>query len=113
MPELKKNIKDTIGTPHEIILIDNSANSYSIFQAYNIGVKQSRFPNLCFMHDDITYHTKNWGSKVLKHFEDEQRGAIGIAGSPYAACLPGSWWAGGMVNEILVSKDSVDLKPEI
>jgi GT2 family glycosyltransferase len=108
---LKNNIEETIGILHEVILIDNSANNYSIFQAYNKGVKQSQFPYLCFMHDDIVYHTKKWGDKVIKHFEDKKTGAIGIAGSPYAAYLPGSWWAAGLVNEIIIPKDSADLKP--
>jgi glycosyltransferase involved in cell wall biosynthesis len=97
-PALKKNIEETIGIVHEIILIDNSDNRYSIFQAYNKGVEKSRFPYLCFMHDDIIYHTNNWGVKVVEHFADEKTGAIGISGTPYMPYLPGSWWCSKLVN---------------
>ncbi len=95
---LKTNIKATVGVAYEIVLIDNSANSFNIFEAYNLGVKQSKYPYLCFMHDDIIYHTENWGALVLRHFGDEKTGAIGIAGTPYVPYLPGSWWGGDLVN---------------
>jgi glycosyltransferase involved in cell wall biosynthesis len=51
--KLANNIAETIGVPYEIVLLDNSANTYGICQAYNIGVQQSKYDVLCFMHDDI------------------------------------------------------------
>ena len=103
---LTANIQATIGVPYETIVIDNAENHYSIFEAYNIGVSKSSYPILCFMHDDIEYHTQNWGQNVLTHFNDEQTGAIGIAGSPYVPAMPGSWWGGGLVNQhLLVSEN--------
>ena len=95
---LSDNIKQTIGTAFEIIVIDNSESRYSIFEAYNIGVKKSRYPYLCFMHDDIKYYTHNWGLIVLEHFKGDKVGAIGIAGTPYMPYLPGSWWCSNLVN---------------
>lgn len=95
---LEKNIADTIGVTYEIICIDNSLNRLSIFEAYNIGVAKSIFPLLCFMHDDIEYHSTDWGKLVINHFDDIKTGAIGIAGSPYLPKMPGSWWGGKMVN---------------
>lgn len=103
-PELENNIDETIGVDYEIILIDNSANQYSIFEAYNMGVSKSNYPYLCFMHDDILYYTSNWGQQVIDYFKDEQTGAIGIAGTPYAAQMPGAWWGGRLVYEQLVTK---------
>jgi GT2 family glycosyltransferase len=104
--ELKSNIEETIGVEFEIILINNSENRHSIFEAYNKGVEQSSYPFLCFMHDDIKYYSKDWGKKISTHFEDTQTGAIGIAGTPYAASLPGSWWGGGLVNQYLLPLDN-------
>lgn len=101
-PALKENIDTTIGVTYELVIIDNSASQYSIFQAYNLGVERSSYPLLCFMHDDIHYHTANWGQKVIAHFDDPKTGAIGVAGSPYAPKMPGSWWGGGLINEMLV-----------
>jgi GT2 family glycosyltransferase len=106
--ELLDNIRQTIGVDYELILIDNSENKYSIFEAYNIGVAKASFPFLCFMHDDIIYHTNNWGVRVVKYFDIEQIGAIGIAGSPYAPFLPGSWWGSGLVNQYLLPVDSTE-----
>ncbi|UKT64398.1 glycosyltransferase [Pedobacter mucosus] len=102
------NIQNTIGVDYELIIINNSANKLSIFEAYNLGVQKSKGDILCFMHDDILFHTENWGSKVIAHFDDPQTGAIGIAGTPYIAKMPGSWWAGDLVNQqLLVRKNDI------
>lgn len=93
--QLLENIDATIGILYEIIFINNCNNQYNIFQAYNIGVKKSKFPYLCFMHDDILYKTKDWGQNTIKHFDDEKLGAIGVAGSPYLAAKPSGWWSSG------------------
>ena len=62
--ELEKNIAETIGCEYELVVIDNSKNKYSIFSAYNEGVRRSKGDVLCFMHDDILYKTNGWGTKV-------------------------------------------------
>ncbi|MET0572219.1 MAG: glycosyltransferase [Pedobacter agri] len=100
------NIEKTIDCDYELITIDNSKNELTIFEAYNIGVKKSKGSVLGFMHDDIFFHTQNWGTKVMRYFEDNQIGALGVAGSPYSAKMPGSWWAGDLVDQqLLTNKD--------
>lgn len=101
--ELRSNIVDTIGVPHEIICIDNSRNQYSIFQAYNEGVEKSTFPILCFMHEDIVYHTRGWGKLVAGCFESSHVGMIGVSGPRYISKLPGIWWGVGSNPEDLDS----------
>jgi len=93
---LKENITDTIGIDYELIIIDNSNNKYSIFQAYNEGVHLSKYPYLCFMHDDILFHTQDWGKKVISHFNNPNVGLIGVAGSHYVPRLPGAHWSTGI-----------------
>jgi len=95
LDELKKNIHETIGTEYEIIVVDNSQNQYSIFSAYNKGVSLSKYPFLLFMHDDIHYHTQQWGLKLIDHFKDQKIGGVGIAGTPYLAYTTGGWWSCG------------------
>lgn len=79
--ELEKNIAETIGCEYELVVIDNSKNKYSIFSAYNEGVRRAQGDNLCFMHDDISFKTTDWGTKVEKMLEDESIGIVGVIGS--------------------------------
>ncbi|SHN24179.1 glycosyltransferase [Mucilaginibacter sp. OK098] len=108
---LVNNIEATIGVPYELILIDNSNNEYSICEAYNLGVKKSKYSLLCFMHDDIVYHTNNWGTAVINHFTSVQIGAIGIAGTPYYSYMPGAWWGSGIFYENILQSSQEDPKP--
>ena len=111
--DFEHHIRDTIGVPYELIFVDNSANKYSIFEAYNLGVQQSKFAYICFMHDDIYYHTRDWGKRVTAHFGDEKTGAIGIAGTPYMPMMPGAWWDGGMVNIHIIPWNAVNNQPTL
>ncbi|MBP1639429.1 MAG: hypothetical protein H6Q17_1012 [Bacteroidetes bacterium] len=84
-------IKETIGVEHELIIIDNSKNSHSIFSAYNEGVRRAKYPYLCFMHDDILYHTLGWGKKVIDHFQQAKTGIIGVLGSHFLPKTVSYW----------------------
>jgi glycosyltransferase involved in cell wall biosynthesis len=58
-PKLSTNITSTIGCEYELIVIDNSQNKYSIFQAYNIGIEKSTSEIICFVHEDVLFHSKD------------------------------------------------------
>ena len=105
--ELIYNIKQTIGIPFELVIIDNSNNFYSIFSAYNEGVKRSKYEVLCFMHDDIIFKTNDWGINVMNRFKSSNLGAIGVAGSPYYAILPGGWWSGGYISQSIYGEQEL------
>jgi len=89
--ELKENINSSIGLEYELIIIANLQNTYSIFQAYNEGVRRAKYPYLCFMHEDVLYHTHNWGEKIVSHFKNEKVGLIGVLGSHYMSKC-GIYW---------------------
>jgi len=90
---LKENIKSTIGCEYELIVIDNSESKYSIFEAYNLGISKSKYPILLFLHEDVLFHTKNWGSILLSSFvNNPQAGLIGVAGSKIKTKMPSAWW---------------------
>ena len=91
--ELKLNIQTTIGVDYELIVIDNSKNKYSIFSAYNKGVKEAKYPFLCFMHEDILYHTNEWGKKAICHLTNPQVGIIGVAGGHFMPNSPAGWFS--------------------
>lgn len=102
---LKDNIAETIGVEYELVVIDNSKNQFSIFQAYNEGVRRAKYPLLCFMHEDILYHTLNWGEKVVEHFQDEKVGLIGVVGGHYMPKCPASWWSTECKSGIFIQGD--------
>jgi GT2 family glycosyltransferase len=92
LKEVNRSISNTIGVTHQVIAIDNSKGDYSIFQAYNIGVKQSHGNILCFMHEDISFKTTDWGKKVESIFEQNtDLGLVGVAGSSYKTRVPSHW----------------------
>lgn len=91
--KLEKNIATTIGEiSYEIIRIDNSKDNKSITKAYNIGINKSRYNSLLFVHEDVIFHTINWGIKLLKILESESIGLVGVAGSKYKSKYPSAFW---------------------
>ena len=96
--QLKGSILNTIGANYEIISIDNTLNKYNIFQAYNLGIDQSKYDIICFVHEDIIFHTKDWGKKVVEHFKNPKVGIIGVAGSHYMPKMPGAHWSSGITS---------------
>lgn len=90
---LLENILLTIGADHELIVIDNSENKYSIFEAYNIGINKSKGEIVCFIHDDINFLTLNWGGILIKIFNENKKvGLIGVAGAKSKTKMPSAWW---------------------
>ncbi len=87
---LEQNIAETIGIPHEIIKIDNP-NLMGICEAYNKGALLSKYDYLLFIHEDVIFHTKEWGQKLINHLETENIGVIGVAGSNYVPKAPIGW----------------------
>lgn len=91
--ELSINIAETIGSAYELIVIDNSENEYSIFEAYNLGVERSTGTYICFIHDDVLFHTEGWGNVIASIFQlDEKIGLIGVAGAKVKTKMPSAWW---------------------
>jgi len=86
-----ENISKTVGVEFEIIPIDNSENRYTIFSSYNAGYEKSKYPYLCFVHDDVIFYTPNWGEKVIAHLQNVETGIIGLAGVDLVTRVPAVW----------------------
>ena len=84
-------IKKTSGVHKIEILPYENPGKYSLTDVYNMGLKDSKNDIVLLCHDDIKFDTKNWGRKLLKHFEKSDYGILGVAGCRY---LPesGKWW---------------------
>jgi len=94
--ELKENIIATINCDYELVVINNSTNHYSIFSAYNEGVRKTKGDILCFMHEDILFHTNGWGNKVENLFlSNKEYGLLGVIGGQFIPKTPSSYWEGG------------------
>ena len=94
--ELKDNIAATIGCDYELCVIDNSRNEYNIFTAYNEGVRFAKGEILCFMHEDILFHSSQWGQIVSDFFSTNlDAGLLGVVGGQFVPDTPSSYWEGG------------------
>lgn len=87
-PDQRTNIVSTIGCDHEIIVIPNTNREYSIFQAYNIGVKKSSGEILGFIHNDVTFETGGWGLSIEHILKDNRIGLVGVIGGHIAPDFP-------------------------
>lgn len=91
--KVKASIGHTIGIPYELIEIDNTRGQFSsIADAYNTGVGLSRFPFICFVHEDVDFITEGWGKKLVSVMNnDQQIGLIGLVGSKFKSYQPTSF----------------------
>jgi hypothetical protein len=91
--QIEDNIRSTIGAiEYELIKIDNTIEKLSIAEAYNKGALHSKFDNLLFIHEDVTFNTLNWGSTLIKHLNELKNvGIIGTLGSDYITNVPSGW----------------------
>ena len=103
--ELKDNIASTIGCEYELCVIDNSHNDYSIFSAYNEGVRRAKGEILCFLHDDVSFHTNEWGMVLSNILDNPKVGVVGVAGGHFLPSVPMYWPATPYVSEYVINND--------
>lgn len=85
------NIQNTIGVPYELIVINNETNRYGLCEAYNKGATESKHENLVFVHQDVLFHSSQWGNVVINLLSDKSIGIVGSAGTVYKSHFPTSW----------------------
>ena len=112
--ELKENIASTIGCDFELIVIDNSKNKYSIFSAYNEGVRRAKGELLCFMHEDIIYQSSSWGLIVQEKFKcDDKVGLVGVLGTHFIPkCICNIGDSGVLSSYYITDKKQLSNKSE-
>jgi len=102
-----RNIENTVGVSYEIIAIQNATGKYNIFTAYNEGIRKAKGEILCFMHEDVLFHTDDWGKKVENHLVDVNVGIIGVAGAHFLPdCYPVAWWENPTSYHLIQGKKS-------
>jgi hypothetical protein len=91
LQQLYHNIADTIGSiDYEIIPIHNPG-IMGICEAYNKGAAKAIYDNFLFIHEDVKFHTENWGQILINHLSLKDTGVVGIAGSSYVPKAPSGW----------------------
>ncbi len=93
--KLAINIRKTIGVEFELTFFDNSKEDLPITTVYNKLASAANYDFLCFVHEDVLFHTINWGNNLLKHIQQEDVSLVGVAGSIFKSRYPSAWWFGG------------------
>ncbi len=87
-----ENIRSTVGCDHECIVIDNRESPRSIAQVYNDGAGRAKGEALCFVHEDVRFHTQGFGSDIEDKLMSPATGVIGYLGTLYKAEAPSGWY---------------------
>jgi len=91
-PELIEHFKKSSGYEKGVRVIQKINNGEkSLSQVYNEILNETPDDIVIFTHDDIYFDTTAWYSKIVRNFEKNDYGIIGLAGTP---SLPtsGMWW---------------------
>lgn len=95
LERVKGSVESTIGTKHEWLVADNRNTGKGICQVYNELAEQAQYPYLLFLHEDVTFHTANWGAILIRQFEtDSQLGLVGLAGATCKSASISGWYTG-------------------
>jgi hypothetical protein len=63
----------------------------SLSQVYNEILEESSNNLIVLCHDDLEFDTKDWGKKIIKHFDNSDYGILGVAGTTEIP-KSGMWW---------------------
>lgn len=91
-PELIEHFKKSSGYEKGVHVIEKINNGEkSLSEVYNEIINESPNEIIILTHDDIYFDTKAWYNKIVRHFEKNDYGILGMAGTTY---LPesGQWW---------------------
>ena len=108
-----EHIHNTIGNiPYEIIWIDNSDNQRNMCQAYNYGVSLAKYDYLCFMHEDIVFHSKDWGKMAIAAMSDDSVGMLGVQGCVFF-CESTTYWTKSLFRKAHIVQEKNGKKEKV
>ncbi|GHV56399.1 hypothetical protein FACS1894182_02850 [Bacteroidia bacterium] len=103
-----ENISKTIGVNYEAFVFDNRELNWGICKVYNQCAEKANSPIVCFMHEDVSIETKNWGKIIIDFIEKTPDcGIVGFAGGLEVEKNFIWWWYGAKrmnVNDELTDK---------
>lgn len=63
----------------------------SLSQVYNEILDESNNEIVILCHDDLEFDTKDWGKRIIRHFDKNDFGILGVAGTTEIP-KSGMWW---------------------
>lgn len=99
LEKLTTSIKSTISLPYELLVLDNNVEGLSISEAYNKLAHKANYEYLVFVHEDVEFLTKDWGTSLIQILKDRKNGIIGVAGSSYLPSVPSGWYLSNEKND--------------
>lgn len=84
------NIQQTAALEYEIIVYENDGHK-GLCEVYNICAAKAKYPNLCFVHEDVLFHTIDWDKLIAQYLCNEQIGVLGVMGGRYKSAFGLSW----------------------
>ncbi len=92
LDDIAGNIDGSIGTPYEILSVDNRDRKYGLCEAYNRLAEKARYDSLVFVHDDVEFESAGWGIALIGLLKEKSVGLIGVAGNKYNSSLAVPYW---------------------
>lgn len=89
--KLELSILDTIGIEYEIISVDNREKKWPIAKVYNYAANHAKYPYLFFVHEDVLFHSVDWGRFIVQKLAEPDCGIIGFAGSKLKLACYSGW----------------------
>jgi glycosyltransferase involved in cell wall biosynthesis len=90
-PEFIEYLKKSSGFKKINVIEKINNGEKSLAQTYNEILNESETNIVVLCHDDISFDTTSWYSKIMKHFEKSDFGILGVAGTTYMPSS-GQWW---------------------
>jgi len=86
------NIDSTIDVPYELLVHDNRETNWGLCKLYNFYAERAKYDILAFFHEDILFHTTNWGSIITDFYaKNTDAGIVGFAGSTLKTQTMSGW----------------------
>jgi hypothetical protein len=120
LSQIKENISNSIGVEYELLVWDNNGHNKGLCEVYNTLAAKARFEYICFVHEDVLFETKDWGSRLIKIFDERQDvGVIGLAGNKYKSKFFSGWYSNikeldcaNVIHRYSHGDEVICLKPE-
>lgn len=102
-----KSIEQTAILKNQLIIYENPRGR-GLCVVYNECAVKASNGLLCFVHDDMVFHTKGWDQIIVNLLQQETVGLVGVIGGRYKSLFGTSWRDGETTSYRMQVKDGVE-----